>query len=128
MIGVSGQAVGQRAAAFEDAQNVQDQRAEGGAIGYFGGDGERAIHRHARAQERGEFLREEQNIAFPVAGEGWQLDLNGRLGILADIDRCEPLAAQLERDQTLGFGVNGAGANLSVGSHGAEVEVGHAAP
>ena len=123
VVRVSGQAVGQRPAAFEDAQNVQDQGAEGGAIGQFGGDGERAIHRHARAEQRGEFLSEEQDVALPAAGEGRQLDFDGFLRFLTDIDRRETLAAQLERDQALGLGVNRAGANLSIGCDGPEVEV-----
>ncbi len=48
------------------------------------------------------------------------------LGFPADIDRREPLAAQLEGDQPLGLGVNGAGANLPVGGDGSEVKVSHA--
>ena len=48
-------------------------------------------------------------------------------GFLADIDRREPLAAQLEGDQALGLGMNGAGANLSIGSDGSEVKISHAA-
>ncbi len=44
-------------------------------------------------------------------------------GFPADVDRREPLAAQLEGHQALGLGMNGAGANLAVGSHGSEVKL-----
>ena len=125
MVRMTGQAVGQSTAAFEHAKNIQDERAERRTIGQFRGDGERAIHGHARAQKRRDFLSKEQDVALPASRKRRQLDFNGRLGFLADIDRRKPLAPQFEGNQPLGFGVNGAGANLPIGCYGAEVKVSH---
>ena len=125
MIRVSGQAVGQRSAALQHAQDVLHQRAERRPLGQFDGDGQRAIQRHAGVEQRGELLREEQNVFLLAAGERRQLDLEGFLGFLADVDRREPLAAQFVGDQALGFAMDGAGTNLPVGCYGAEMKARH---
>ena len=65
-----GQAVGQRAAALEHAQDVEHDEAEGGALGEFGGDGEGAVERDAGVEQGGEFLGEEEDVAPPALAEG----------------------------------------------------------
>ena len=78
IVGMGGQAVGQRLAALQHAQHVEHDDAERGLLGQFGGDGKRAVERHAGIEQRGKFLGEEQDVAALAAAERRQLDLDGR--------------------------------------------------
>ena len=67
------QAVRQRPAALQHAQNIHHDEPEFRTFRKFAGDVDGAVERHAGVQQRGEFLREEQHVAALVAPEGWQL-------------------------------------------------------
>ena len=120
-----GQAVGQGAAAFEDAQNVHHDEAEPGGLGQFAGDVERAVERHAGVQQRGEFLGEEEDVAALASGEGRELELEGFLRFQAHVDGRQALPAQFGGDPFVVFGMQGAGAEFAIGGDCFEVEASH---
>src|SRR5262249_35233019 len=104
-----------RFSAFEDAEDIEHQRAEGGTLGQLGRNAERAVQRNARTEQRRDFLREEQNIAAMARLKRRQSQLDpGLLLIQPDIDRNETLTAQFRSDTFVRLGRESAGPNLAV--------------
>ena len=94
----------------------------------LGGDSQRAVQRDARIQQSGQFLREEQNVPPPAAGEGRQLQLVRFLGLHADVDGGQALFAQFSRDEFVGLAGEPPGADFAVAGYGAKEESCHNAP
>ena len=127
IVGMGGEAFGQRFAAFEDAEDVGDDGAEGCALGEFGSDAERAVHRNAGGEERREFLGEVRGrrcACLPPENGHFENEL--LLLLEADEDGRQSLAAEFARDKLVGLGGEGAGADFAVGGDGAELEGRHA--
>ena len=61
------QAVGQRPASLEHAQNIEDDEAELWMLGKLARDAEGAIDRDTGIQQGRKLLRKEQNVAPPAA-------------------------------------------------------------
>ena len=70
-----GETVGERLAALQHAQDVEDDEAELRPFREFASDGQRAIDGHARVEQRRELLREEQDVAPVAARECRKLQL-----------------------------------------------------
>ena len=100
-----GERIGERFAAFEDTQDVEDDETELRALGDFAGDGEGAVKRNAGVEKSRKFLRKEENIATPSAAKAGELEVNAGF-LLADahVDGNEPLAAEFLRYALVGFG------------------------
>ena len=126
VLGVRGQAVGQRSAALEHAQDVEHDEAEGGSLGELGGDGEGAIERHAGVEQRGQLLGEEEDVAAAASAEGGQLELDA--GVSSARRRRRPAsgpACAVRGRRAFRLAGEAAGAHLAVGGDGAEEEGRH---
>ena len=115
MVGVGAEAVGQGAAALEDAEHVEDDEAEFGVLSQLRRDAERAIERHSGVEQRGEFLGEEEDVAAAALAEGGELDFDaGALGGDAHVDRGQSLLAEFADHQLFVVSGEAAGAHLAV--------------
>ena len=124
-----GQAVGQRLAAFEHAQNILHQHAEGLArsVSSLVMESARSSGTPALSSVESSCVKNRTSLLL-AAGERGQLQLERFLRFGADVNRRQALAAQFLRHPAFGLGMNGAGAKLAIGSDGSEVEVSHLLP
>ncbi len=124
IIRMRAQAVGQRPAAFEDAQDVENDEAEAGALGQFGGDGERAIERDARfSSVESSWVKNRTSRRLRPPKDGSLISIDVPLGCDADVDRRQALFAQLARDDLFVVAGEAAGAHFAVGGDGAKKKV-----
>ena len=119
---VERQRIRQRFAAFDGAQNFGDDEPKLRAGGELGGDGESAVERHARVEQRREFLSEEENVAAAISAERRQIDGERFLFFGAHVHGREALTAQFAGYQGGGIRRNGAGAEFAIDPDGAVVE------
>ena len=119
-----GDAVGQRFPALEQADDVEHDSAECASFGELGCNRKRAIDGNTGIQKGRKFLREEKNVAAVARLKRRQAELKPALLLGADEDGNQSLALEFLRGYLLGFRGQRAGAELAIGSHGAEMEGG----
>ena len=118
-----GQPIGQRSAAFEHAQNVEDDEPKARPLGQFAGDAERSSSgTPALSSVESSWVKKRTSRRLRPANAG-SLKFQALLRFEADVDGRQPLFAQFARDPFVVFGMQGSGAELAIGCDCFEVKL-----